>query len=442
MELHAKHKLLQWNLNGFNKKINELKILIAEHLPDLLCLQETNFTDKSYKTLRNYTCYNKNRTNGLRASGGVAIYVKTALPSTQINIITHLEAIAISVHLNESNLNICNLYIPNQTKIEISDIENIIKQLPKPFIILGDFNAHSTIWGSEKTDNRGKIIEKLLENDNIVLLNDTSPTHINFANGTLSCIDLTICSSTLAQRLKWRTLSDIHSSDHLPIITNFMIRKGDTNKNKSRRWNLKTPNWTLFSDIVENEITKIQHNDQSNIENTVETLTNIITSAAELSIGSSINYNNKPKVPWWNDDIKRAIQNKKNALNIYKKQKTQENFIQLKKLRAQSKFLIKKSKKNSWKEFTTSINSKTNSSEIWNKIHSLKGLNRNQEIHITDAQGTTSVPEEAAEKIGTYFQDNFSNKIYKQDFINEIKTPTENIPINTTINPYNSEQII
>jgi len=111
-----------------------------------------------------------------------------------------------------------------------------------------------------------------------------------------------------------------------------MIRKGDTNKNKSRRWNLKTPNWTLFSDIVENEITKIQHNDQSNIENTVETLTNVITSAAELSIGSSINYNNKPKVPWWNDVIKRAIQNKKNALNIYKKQKTQENFIQLKKL--------------------------------------------------------------------------------------------------------------
>jgi len=63
MELHTKHKLIQWNLNGFNKKINQLKILIAEHRPDLLCLQETKFTDISYKTLRNCTCYNKNRTN-------------------------------------------------------------------------------------------------------------------------------------------------------------------------------------------------------------------------------------------------------------------------------------------------------------------------------------------------------------------------------------------
>jgi len=117
----------------------------------------------------------------LRASGG-AIYVKTFFPSKQINLKTHLEAIAISIQLNEINFNVCNLYLPNQTKIELSNIENIIKQLPKPFIILGDFNAHCTMWGSEKTDNRGKIIEKLLENDNIGILNDMSSTHINLAN--------------------------------------------------------------------------------------------------------------------------------------------------------------------------------------------------------------------------------------------------------------------
>jgi exonuclease III len=77
-ELHTKHKLLQWNLNGLYKKINELKILISEHCLDFICLQETNFTDKNYKTICNYTSYNKNRNNGLRASGGIAIYVKIA----------------------------------------------------------------------------------------------------------------------------------------------------------------------------------------------------------------------------------------------------------------------------------------------------------------------------------------------------------------------------
>lgn len=92
---------------------------------------------------------------------------------------------------------------------------------------------------------------------------------------------------------------------------------------------------------------------------------------------------------------------------MYKKRTTLENFIQLKNLRAQTTFLIKKSKNNSWKEFTSSINSKVNSSKIWNKIHSLKGLNRNQEIHLTDEQGTTSSPEEVAEKNRNIFPSKF-----------------------------------
>jgi len=95
------------------------------------------------------------------------------------------------------------------------------------------------MWRSEKIDYRGKIIEKILKNKNIVILNDTSPTHINLANGTLSSIDLTMCTSSLAQRLEWKVLPDIYSSDHLPILTNFMPKIGDTNTNKNCRWNLQ-----------------------------------------------------------------------------------------------------------------------------------------------------------------------------------------------------------
>lgn len=51
----------------------------------------------------------------------------------------------ISVQLNETNLNVCNLYLFIQNKIDLLGIENIIKQFPKPFIILGDFNAHCTM---------------------------------------------------------------------------------------------------------------------------------------------------------------------------------------------------------------------------------------------------------------------------------------------------------
>ena len=113
-------------------------------------------------------------------------------------------------------------------------------------------------------------------------------------NGTISCIDLIMCTTSLAQKLWWKILPDIYSSDHLPILTNFMIRIGDTNKNKNRRCNLKTPNWTLFSDIIEEKIYQNKHNVQPNIENTVKILTDIITSTAIISIDSFITHNKNP----------------------------------------------------------------------------------------------------------------------------------------------------
>lgn len=83
------------------------------------------------------------------------------------------------------------MYLHNQTNVSANNIENILKQLPKPYIIIGDLNAHNIKWGSKSTDARGKTIENIINNKNTVILNDTSPTHINIANGNYSCTNLT-----------------------------------------------------------------------------------------------------------------------------------------------------------------------------------------------------------------------------------------------------------
>ncbi|KAL4126314.1 hypothetical protein QTP88_010536 [Uroleucon formosanum] len=320
--------IIQWNLNGFSKKREEIGFLIQEYNPEIICLQETNFKENYVAPIKNYNGYSKNRQGADRASGGIAIYIKSYILNTTINIQSEIEVLAVQVNLKEK-LTICNIYLPNQKKFSSSDIDQIIQQLPTPYIIFGDFNAHSSLWGSAKTDPSGKEIEKLLEKVNIVLPNDVSPTHINIANGNLCCIDLTLCPSSLAHRLEWKVLPHLLS----------------------------------------------------------------------------------------------------------------KNFIELKKIRAKSKFLIKNSKKESWKKFTCSINNKTNLKELWTKIRSLKGLNRDQEIHITDEHTSTSLPEEVAQKIGSFFYENFSNSIYKQKFIDEIKIPAENTPIQFDTSLIDSDQI-
>lgn len=102
--------IIQWNLNGFYKKIYEFKLIKHNHNPQIICLQETNFKNNHTATIKHYIGYSTNRTLCTRASGGVAIYIDTNIPSTQIQLKTNLEALAVTIH-NKEQITICNIYL-------------------------------------------------------------------------------------------------------------------------------------------------------------------------------------------------------------------------------------------------------------------------------------------------------------------------------------------
>lgn len=62
------------------------------------------------------------------------------------------------------------IYIPDSTALLLHDLNQIIQQLPKPFLFLGDFNSRNSLWGLNHTDPRGKTIETFLENDQLIFL--------------------------------------------------------------------------------------------------------------------------------------------------------------------------------------------------------------------------------------------------------------------------------
>lgn len=104
---------------------------------------------------------------------------------------------------------LCNIYIPEQ------NMNEILNQISSPFIILGDFNAHYTIWGSEYISCRGQVIEDiLLKTPNKSLLNDGQSKHVTLANGKLSAIDLSFSSATISPTLNWEVHPDLNLSDH------------------------------------------------------------------------------------------------------------------------------------------------------------------------------------------------------------------------------------
>ena len=70
---------------------------------------------------------------GLRALGGVSILIRKNIPQSKINIC--LQAVSATLHKAAS---IC-LYIPSHDPINKKELNNL--KLPKPCILMGDFNG-------------------------------------------------------------------------------------------------------------------------------------------------------------------------------------------------------------------------------------------------------------------------------------------------------------
>ncbi|GFT90554.1 putative RNA-directed DNA polymerase from transposon BS [Trichonephila clavipes] len=100
---------------------------------------------------------------GISVPGGVCIFTSLDVPSSALPLHTSLQAVAVRIH-STSLITVCCLYLPPNTVIHQHDLNNLVDQLPAPFVILGDFNGHSTLRGSAKTNLRGRQIEQAKAN--------------------------------------------------------------------------------------------------------------------------------------------------------------------------------------------------------------------------------------------------------------------------------------
>ena len=83
------------------------------------------------------------------------------------------------------------------------------------------------LWGGEKTDNNGQIIEEVLNDKNLVCVNDGRRTRIDIRTGKESVLDLTFISSRLAPKCEWEVYGlyggSTIGSDHYPIMNSLDI---------------------------------------------------------------------------------------------------------------------------------------------------------------------------------------------------------------------------
>ena len=185
--------IITWNCDGFFAHFPEYQLICKDYEPIIFNLQETKFKFKYMpQKLGKYICYIKNfKSQNNVAQGGVMTLVNENFHSTEVPLRTNLQAIAVKVAFPICFV-ICNLYLLGSKNIIKTDINDLITQLGPLFMIVTDANAHNILWGSNRTEVRGKLIEELILENNLNILNDGSQTHFSLAYKSFSAIDLTI----------------------------------------------------------------------------------------------------------------------------------------------------------------------------------------------------------------------------------------------------------
>jgi len=147
--------------------------------------------------------------------------------------------------------------------------------------------------------------------------------------------------------------------------------------------------------------------------------TNTLITIADRTITKTSTKNNKPTKPWFHDECKQAISDRKCALRNLRHHPTSTNLDTLRIRRAKARQTIRVAKKNSWQSFVSKINKNTPIRKIWNMLHKIQEKNIKQPIkhlHINN-QHITTLPD-IANTIANTISYNSSTNNYSPAFQN------------------------
>ena len=350
--------------------------MIAEHNPVCICLNETFLPTFSTFTNKVYTSCQSSSDN----QRGNMILVRKDIPFTVYSISTELNAIAVQVKLDEL-ITVCSLYLNPNDAIDIEKLNDLTKELPQPFFLVGDFNARHTQWHDVKTNSRGNIILNFIIDNQLHILDGDKPTHFDQRTKGYSHIDLSLCTQDLSEKYFWNTHNDLCGSDHFPIVIsmhNFtdeiIINKFDQSK----------ANWAEFSEYTKNVPS---WDNTLDIETILTLFLILIIHAAERAIPFTAGTKIRCPVPWWNEECKKAKKARSRAQRRFKKSRNDSDYIEYKRLCAIAKRTFNEAQRKSWRSYVESVCKDTPLSKIWKKVHKILGKHIKAHVPVLKRNG-------------------------------------------------------
>lgn len=258
-------KILSWNCNGINQKIQELTTFVKLHNINIILLGETRLNPKTPLKIPNFHVYRNDHQPPARTPphGGTAVLVRRGIVHQHVNIQTEFDSTSINVKLGNEIAQITAVYKSPGATLKSSDLDALTNH-NGPFIIGGDLNAKHTDWHCLHSNKSGKTIAQHAESTNrYTIVASDSPTHYPYiSTHRPDVLDLFLLDT---KNLK-HTLSNLCdlSSDHNPqllTLSSQLSQSGPPSAKKRINWNkfnielssyIKNSHISTISDINKN----------------------------------------------------------------------------------------------------------------------------------------------------------------------------------------------
>ena len=424
--------IIQWNIQSYRSNFQNLKLLLAEHSPACVCLQET-LTGPNLHPPSSHVAYTSLPTRQDNHERGSAILVRNTVFHKHLPLRTPLQATAVRIYLDKV-YTVCSLYLPH-TDVSRADVAALLDQLPRPFLLLGDMNARGPLWDpgyTSASNSRGALFEELLADRDISLLNNDSFTHYHIQTNTYSVIDLSLCSSDALLNFRYSVDPSLHGSDHYPIHLK-LLNTSQARFSKPERFCFKRANWGLYRTLTDVSAFPAA---EDGIDDFVSRLAGFLLSAASLSIPKSRPTCKHTPVPWWSEDLSAAKRDCLRAERRLKNGYSLERKIAYNRTKAKVRYLCKKAQQDCWISFISSINQRSSLHSMWKKIQKIAGRFAPQPVPALNIHGriVTDVGEVARELCSAFAAVSHSSQ-YGDAFV-RFKRTREAIALNFQTSQY------
>lgn len=426
--------ILQWNAQSLNSNKDIFTNFLYNNDIHIAIISETWFKLNQNFKIKHYNIEHINCGNN---HNGVAIIIHKNIAYSVIKTYSDssLQNICVRIKINNLEISIISLYSPINCNpsFDKSKLDRLIKSVPGPILLAGDFNAHHTSWGCVSNSVRGKDVLDIIDDNNLVLLNDGQVTTLGSLTWRPNALDLTIVSPLLALSCEWSVHNTpLGTSYHLPVIVKITINSNQIYNNKCNSKhppvypNFRLVDWKSYTQNVQDLLDKVDLNHYSVLDTYAE-FCNILLTAVSQSINvphstrksqnnicpNNVKHRKRPTLPWWNKKCEESVFNSKQAYITFKHNPTEANYVEFKRLRALKKLTLKTEKKASWVAFCNDFNRCTPQSRIWNLM---------RKFNKTYTYNNVSDDFWVADFLKKYTPDSVQENLYNANFTDQLNS--------------------